>query len=461
MKSPLPLRIYGALPIALQNAAVSIAGYRVHRWKYSRKFRETLDFLEASQSWSLRELQTYQDERLRETIQHAYNSSPYYRRIMQERKLAPHDIRTAADLPKLPILDKQLLRRHYDEIVCQDWPRSRRVILSTGGTTGTSLKLVEDRDTSSWETGIIWRFRRRFGLEFGEPQITFGGRKEVVPLNQLDPPFWRHNLALRQTFVSVHHMTKANMAPLIEYLCRRKVTHYVAYPSAAYLIAKYMKEHGIRLPNPPRAVATNSESLLGYQRELIEEAMDTEVIDYYGLSEHTAIASECAKHRYHVDMEFGVMEFLPVDGAAENTRKIICTGLQNPAMPLIRYDTGDLATMADTPCDCGLHAPSIASIDGRIESYIFTPDGRQLGRLDHLFKGDNRILEAQFVQDRIEELLVRIVREDGYTKQHEAAFMDLLRAFVGDELRVTIEYMPEIPRTRFGKFRQVISNVQF
>jgi len=169
---------------------------------------------------------------------------------------------------------------------------------------------------------------------------------------------------------------------------------------------------------------------------------------------------ECDRHRYHVDMEFGIVEFLPSEGSSTAGGRIISTGLQNPVMPLIRYDTGDLATLADGPCPCGRHSPTAVSIDGRIEAVIVTPDGRQLGRLDHLFKGDSKILEAQFVQENVESLTVRIVRDDDYRQKDEDEFLHDLRTFVGDSIKIDFEYVSEIPRGPNAKFRQVISSVR-
>jgi len=451
-------QVYSKLPVGLQNVACTLAGIQMRRSRYNRSFYRALRFLEDSQRWPLDRQRMHQDEQLRRVIKHAYESVPYYRETMDERKLCPDDIRTVDDLPKLPILNKSVVRARVTDLLSRSWPARRRVTCHTGGTTGAALELVADVDTQPWQWAVWWRHRRRFGLKLADPFIVFAGRK-VVPLSSMRPPIWRRNVAMHQTYVSVHHMTMQNMPPLVDYLQKRRVAFYSGYPSALYLLATYMLENGIRLRHPPRMTVTGAETVLPHQRQVIERALETEVTDQYGASEQCGNISECSRHAYHIDMEFGVVELLAKDGMPVDVRRIVCTGFHNPAMPLIRYDIGDLAVVSDRTCPCGLQAPTVERIDGRIESYIITPDGRQLGRLDFLFKETANIEEAQLVQECPDRLTVRIVRGDKYNDEDEASLLRELRKYLGGDLQIQPEYIPEIPREANGKFRQIVSHV--
>ena len=458
MPEPSWFRLYARLPVWAQNAGCCLAGLRMRRDRYSRTFRAALDFLKAAESWSLEDLRAYQDEQLRRTVRHAYDNVPYYREVFDERKLSPDDVRTVEDLPKLPLLEKATLRRRYDDLQARGWPRRRIVRGRTGGTTGTALRLTSDRDTQPWQWAVVWRHRARFGLVPGDSFVVFAGRS-VVPLSQTGPPIWRRNLPMHQTYVSVHHMTDRNLAHLVGYLRKRPVAYYTGYPSALYRFATFLLDNDLSLEDPPRITVSASETLLPRQRRVIEEALKTEVTDHYGVSEQCVCISECERHRYHLDMEFGVTELLALEGGPPKLRRIVCTGFRNPVMPLIRYDIGDLATESDRPCPCGRAAPAVESIDGRIESYIVTPDGRVLGRLGFLFWETHTIREAQLVQDDRDHLTVRVVRADGYTESDERRFLADLRRYVGPEMRIDMEHLPEIPREPNGKFRQIVSHV--
>jgi phenylacetate-CoA ligase len=458
MPEPSWFRYYRRLPIWAQNIVCSAGGWKNRRERYGRTFWEALEFLEKSQWWSLQEQIDYQNELLRSVIRHAYDSVPYYREVFDERKLTPGDIRTRDDLPKLPILTKHIVRTSFNDLISRAVPRKRMVHGHTGGTTGTALQLRAERETSQWQWAVWWRHRRRFGIEVSDPFIVFAGRS-VVPLANMAPPFWRRNLPMHQTYVSIHHMTQGNMPPLVDYLQTRKVAYYSGYPSGLYLLAMYLLDNGIHLRHPPRVVFTGAETVLPHHRWAIEKALDTEVADQYGAGESVGNISDCRKHLYHVDMEFGVVEFEPSEALPLQQRRIICTGLRNLSMPLIRYEIGDIATLGDQACNCGRQAPVVERIDGRIESYIITPDGRQLGRLDFLFKDTNAILEAQLVQDRLDHLVVKVVGTDAYSPADAEKLLADMREYLGNVIHIDIERVDQIPREANGKFRQIVSQV--
>jgi len=450
--------IYVHTPVWFQNVSWSAVGLWTRFTRYNKTFYQALKFLEESQWWSLEEQKAYQEERLKSVIKHAYATCPYYRELFQSLHLTPSDFRKNEDLAKLPILEKRTIRRRYVDMRSSSWPERRKVHIHTSGTTGSSLDLICDEDTVKWQWAVWWRHRRRFSLAIRDPHIEFAGHP-IVPLERRGLPIWRRNFPMRQTYVSAHHLAQSNMRGLYEYLNNRNVVYYSGYPSALYLFARYLLENGLKLSSPPRIAVTGSETLLPHQRRCISNALQSDVTDQYGASEACCNISECEYHRYHVDMEFGIIEFLPIPGMPTNVRRIVCTGLTNPAMPLIRYNIGDIATLSDVACPCGRQAPVVEKIDGRIESYIVTPDGRYLGRLDFLFKNTDAIEEAQLYQDALDHLTVRIVRSPHYADQHEKALMRDLRRYLGDEIRIDLEYLSEIPREANGKFRQIVSKV--
>jgi len=450
--------LYARTPVWMQNVACSLAGVKMVRERYNRGFHQFLEELEKSQYWPASRLLELQDELVRRLIVHAYGTVPYYREVMEARRLKPDDVRSVADLPKLPVLDKATVRRRWADLQSSGWPSRRQDHGHTGGTTGTALQLVSDVDTKRWQWAIWWRHRRRFGLDLGQPFIVFAGRS-VVPLTQPGPPIWRRNLAMQQTYVSVHHMTRQNMPALVDYLDTRRVPYYSGYPSALYLLAAHLLEQGRRLRHPPRWTVTGAETVLPHQRQVIEQGLETEIADQYGSSEMCCNISECPRHAYHVDAEFGVVELEPLRGVDGRSGAILATALRNHAMPLIRYAIGDVATPAETQCACGLQSPTIARLDGRIESYVVTPDGRQLGRLDFLFKDTGNIEEAQIVQDRLEHVTIKVVTGAGFGADDERRLVAEFRRYAGDVIQIDVERVAQIPREANGKFRQIVSAV--
>ena len=101
----------------------------------------------------------------------------------------------------------------------------------------------------------------------------------------------------------------------------------------------------------------------------------------------------------------------------------------------------------------------VAAIDGRIEGYVLTPDGRRLGRLDVLFKDTQSIREIQFVQEKIESVTLKIAKRSEYTLEDEKTLIRNTRKYLGDVISINVEYVDMIPRESNGKFRQVVSSV--
>jgi len=111
------------------------------------------------------------------------------------------------------------------------------------------------------------------------------------------------------------------------------------------------------------------------------------------------------------------------------------TAFGNYATPLVRYDVGDIATLSERrTCRCGRGGTLIEQIDGRVEDYVVTPDGRLIGRLDHLFKDTANVLMAQIEQDHVNEVRIRIVRDAHYTAKDEAIIRKEARARLGNEI---------------------------
>ena len=136
---------------------------------------------------------------------------------------------------------------------------------------------------------------------------------------------------------------------------------------------------------------------------------------------------------------------------------MVCTGLNNLAMPLIRYRTGDRVRLREGACDCGRPFPLVEEIEGRVEDYVVTPEGYLIGRLDHLFKGVLGVREAQVVQRERSALILRVVREGAYSERSEGHIREEARKRVGPLMRVVFEYPERIERGAGGKFRFVVS----
>jgi phenylacetate-CoA ligase len=170
--------------------------------------------------------------------------------------------------------------------------------------------------------------------------------------------------------------------------------------------------------------------------------------------------TECELGSLHVDMEFCIVE-VEVEEESDEwvSGPLLVTGLADHATPMFRYRIGDVGTLAKHPCACGRPGPAFLHVNGRMEDYVLTPDGRLIGRLDHIFKAQLEVAEAQIVQEAPEAVRVLLVPRGGYSGASERALLKEMRARLGNEIEVEVRLVEEIPREPNGKFRAVKSRV--
>lgn len=440
--------VYARLPVALQQVATSVEGLRIQRSRYDGAFRALLHDYERREAWSQRALEAFRDRRLGAFVLHAATTVPYYRELFAELRLEPAEIRTLDDLGRLPVLSKAEVQAAPDRFVSELGSPGGFLIAHTSGTTGAGLRFRVSHDGEREQWAVWWRYRRRHGIALDTWCGYFAGRS-VVPAAQAAPPYWRYNVPGRQVMFSGYHLGPDTAADYLGELQRRRLPWLHGYPSLLTTLASFALDAGVRLPGL-RWITTGAESLLDHQRQLLERAFGVAPIEHYGLREAAANASACPRGRLHVDEDFAALEL--VDG------RVIGTNLSNPDMPFLRYDTGDLARWGE-PCDCGLPGRVLEAVDGRKEDYVVTKRGARLGRLDHIFKDQVAIREAQIQQARPGHMRVVIVRGDRFGAAEERALRAEIDKRVGDDVDYELVYAPAIERGQAGKLRFVVSSL--
>ena len=170
--------------------------------------------------------------------------------------------------------------------------------------------------------------------------------------------------------------------------------------------------------------------------------------------------TQCEEDRLHVDMEFCIVEVEATEETEDyETGPLLITGLSHTATPMFRYRIGDVGTRAKRPCPCGRPGDSFLEVDGRIEDYVLTPDGRLVGRMDHVFKEQLAVAEAQILQKDPSEIEVLIVPRDSYNDTSERSVIREIRSRLGPEIGIRLRLVNEIAREPNGKFRAVKSAV--
>lgn len=456
------LRLYHHLPYPLRVLAASARGYYLRWWRYGPETEQLVEEALERDTWKQEQWRAWQQERLALVLHRAVTKVPYYREYWLQRRR--HGDRASWEiLDNWPVLEKEALRENPRAFVAEDCDIRKMFHEHTSGTTGKPLSLWWDRRTViSWYALFEARIRLWNGVSRRDRWAILGGQL-VTPFEQTKPPFWVWNAGLGQLYMSSYHLAAAFVPAYLEALRRHGVTYMFGYASSMYSLAQIALERGINTP-PLRIAISNAEPLYPHQRKAIAEAFRCPVRETYGMSEIVCAASECQAGILHLWPEVGIIEVLSDNGhepvAPGQTGRLICTGLLNVDMPLIRYEVGDRGalTAEQRACGCGRTLPVIASVEGRMDDVLYTQDGRRIGRLDPVFKAELHIREAQIIQEALNRVRVRYIPAAGFTTDTGRSIIEQLQARIG-AVEVVLEPVNEIPRSANGKFRAVICNI--
>jgi phenylacetate-CoA ligase len=450
--------LYHRLPTPARNAAAAMRGLYLRAWRYGPETDRMADEAIEREQWSAAQWAAWRSERLATVLERAATRVPYYRDQWAARRRAG-DRASWEVLENWPILEKEMVRQLGIGLLADDCDRRRMFHEHTSGTTGTSLDLWWSRVTvRAWYALFEARWRRWYGVTRHDRWAIIGGQL-VTPVARRTPPFWVWNPALRQLYLSAYHLAPDLVPFYLDAMRRYRIRHLFGYSSALHALALGAGAGGAT--NLQLAVVTtNAEPLFPHQREAITAAFGCPVRETYGMAEIVTAASECAAGRLHEWPEVGIVECVATDamlGDDESVGDLVCTGLLNDDMPLVRYRVGDRGAWDSdsSPCGCGRTLPRIARLEGRADDTLFTRDGRAVGRMDPVFKSRAPEREAQIVQEALDPVRVRVVPADGYTSADGVAIAARIRDRLGDVV-VTVDEVTEIPRTANGKLRAVI-----
>lgn len=454
--------IYNMSPVLFQTIILNLKAFELYIERYGKNFWKTYKEFNRIQWLSQADIREYQNERLIGLVRHAYENVPYYHRVMKKLKLVPNDIRSTSDLPKLPILTRKELKTYYKDLLSRGYRSYQLRQGHTSGTTGSPIEITYDIQTCVAHHAADWRQKTWAGLEYGTPYASMQG-KVIVPIHQMNPPFWRKNYINNQLFLSSFHLKKQNIPCYIEKLEKSGIKFIEGYPSTLYILALYLNKRKRYLPM--KAVLTSSETLFSFQREAIETAFSCKVFDFYGMAERAVYATECSEHSgHHLNQDYGITEFLDSNYEPVTPGKlgrIVATSLHNYAMPIIRYQTNDSSVLKTTECPCGRSFPLMDAVTTKEESIITLPDGRLISPsiLTHPFKPIENIIESQILQIALDHLIIKIVRDKKYSSEDEFILLTGFRERLGEDIKIHIDYVDSIPRTPSGKLKWVVSNI--
>lgn len=418
--------------------------------------------LEACQWHSEEQIRARQWAALQQTIQYAWDCSPFYRARMEQLGLTPADIKTPEDYRRLPVTTKQDIRDNEDAFLSREFNKTQLITAKTGGSTGVSLKLYFDKVCEEKRNAAALMADRWSGWDLGVKRAAIWGNPPVArTLKQK----LRRALLDRVIFLDTMGLNDASMGAFVDQWRKEQPGAVFGHAHSIYIFAKYLQQAGVT-DIRPRAIVATSMMLLQHERELIEQVMDCKVTNRYGCEEVGLIACECEQHNgMHLNAEHLYIEFLRDDGspaAPGEPGKIVLTDFNNRAMPLLRYRVEDVGVPSARKCACGRGLPLMERVEGRVADFLVAPDGTRVAGVslvERTLTDIPGIEQMQMVQEQRCELTVNRVKAANYTMETDRALVAELQQVFGPEMRIEVRDVERIPQEASGKYRFSICKV--
>lgn len=421
----------------------------------NRKISKFLDFVEKSQYWSFSSLEEYQNERLRELINHSYHNVQYYNEQFKDLKITPDDIKSRNDLYKLPVLRKEMIKSNIHKFHAKDLKSNSYIHAHSSGSTGEPLQYTLSKDAYSMNKACYLRGYSWMGYKLGDKgvKISHGNR------NQFNKKIQDK---INRFILFPYSYTSENIDNMIQLINDYKPSFIRSYPDPLEFIANYLKKQNIKLDGI-KAINTTGNTLFQEVRDLIEDIFQTKIFDSYNC-EGGALVFECPTHEcYHSSMEYGITEILDNEGHEvynDEQGRLVTTDLWNYATPLIRYDSQDLVTKGNNKCSCGRELMTIKKILGRDNDVLITPSGQFLiGQVfTTFFKMQKSIDHFQILQERIDRFIFRLEVNSLYTSDIEKKIADYWLNYMKSNVKIEIEVVSQIGLLNSNKRRFLIRN---
>ncbi|MBM3469397.1 MAG: phenylacetate--CoA ligase family protein [Armatimonadetes bacterium] len=423
-----------------------------------RQALRELDVLRWAEKADPLELRTRQEARLRALIRAAYDTVPYYRRVMDQAAVSPDDIRGIDDLPLLPVLLRRDIRAHLDALVSTRVSKRDLLRRASSGTAGAPVWFYRDRRTLPFERASLWHDLGWAGVTAADPTLFV---RRLVD-NQGVRKWTRWNWLVGSAFLPPELLYALAPGPVAEAVERAAPAVIYGYPSLLHLLARAILRSGRPLRTRPRCVLYDAEQMGEDTRDLVRQAIGAPIFSRYGAREFSAgVAKTCEHGRWHLNTEGFVVEVVSGEpgephGTPAAKGRLVITDLRNHAMPFVRYEIGDAgATGGQEKCPCGRTLPVLDGLEGRSWEWVVTASGLRIPitMIAPMVVGlhGDLLWEYQFRQDRPEVLEVAVVPVGAYGADRKEELARHLEAALGGGITVRVTPVEHIPREPSGK----------
>lgn len=411
-----------------------------------------------------------QGERLRATVELEYNNVPAYRKRMDEAGVKPEDINGIEDIVKLPFTQKTDLRDNFPYgLLAADLKDIVRIQGSSGTTGKPIVSGYTENDIKVWTEMVARALTAAGGTKDDIIQIAYGYGLFTGGLGA--------HQGATEIGATVIPMSSGNTQRQIIMMKELGATMLCCTPSYATYLAETIHEMGIKPEELKlKSGCFGAEPWTEEMRQHLEELLDFDALDIYGLTEigGPGVAFECMeKHGMHINEDHVLAEIidpiteepLPDDTPGE----LVFTTLTKTGVPMIRYRTHDICTLHHGTCACGRTTVKMSRITGRTDDMLVIRGVNVFpSQIEAVLMGVKETsAHYMLVVDRVnsqDKLTVQVELKDD-VDINDADKLEKLAAYIKTQIKQTllisakVELLPpkSIARSE-GKAKRIIDN---
>lgn len=395
------------------------------------------------------------NRRIAELVRHAATHVPLYRAHYAQHNVDVARVRSAADLHAIPLIEKEQIIDAGSGALSDLAPQDRLDRMRTSGTSGRALEIARIRPEMAATRRGVLRQLVRLGLRPWHRVLTLGSQ------------WLRHRRG-----IFVRELVSTRFIEPLTPVDEQIRTLYAFQPDALvgqtgglYLLARELLRRGQQY-HADWVVPTGA-TLAPHMRVTLRQAFGCDPRDMYGAIELGPIAWQCRAGAYHLDADRVLVEIVDDAGQAVpdgSAGQVVCTGLHNFTMPLIRYKLRDVSMKLTSRCDCGVNFPLLAQVQGRVNDFLPTPEGDLVSPhfFFHIFDrcARNPVQDWRVVQEGLGRLIYEYVPERWWSSDLFDPGMRAIKQRFGAACTVVPRRVPEIALTPAGKQRCIESRLR-
>lgn len=398
-------------------------------------------------------LKEYQKKSLNQLLQSAVNDTKYY-----------NEIGHVNGIYDFPVVNKDTIREKQESFLSKKFKKEELIEMSTSGSTGTPFVAYQNEGKKRRVNGETIFFNEMAGYKVGYKFVF------LRSLNNKNKKTKLKQKMENQKILDVDKMDKYNIERIIneiEKFTNRKSATLLSYASTYDIIRDYLKEtqvSSVKKCNIHGIIST-SEILYDETRRYMSDAFDCNCYSRYANMENGMLGQDSPEHpnTFIINEANYYIEILKMDSddSAEfgEVGRVVVTDLYNYAMPMIRYDTGDIGSFTYVNLN-GKKKKAITNFGGRKIDMVFDIEGNTISphKISVTFWNFSELKQFQFIQETKNKYRVLISTREKFNRKNE--LIESLKAILGRNADICIETVESIPLLKSGKRKYITNNIE-